>query len=135
MQKTTLKVASQFALILLGLLIASFALQLSIYSAQDYPLLSGYIIPSYAFNYGYALMTFIILLIAHKKKSNQIGFLYMGMSLLKLIIFMVGFKRLFMQDGDMDNFETLGFLIPYILCLFSETIYLVRLLKVNQEKK
>ena len=135
MQKTTLKVASQFALILLGLLIASFALQLSIYSTQDYPLLSGYIIPSYAFNCSYALMTFIILLIAHKKKSNQIGFLYMGMSLLKLIIFMVGFKRLFMQDGDMDNFETLGFLIPYILCLFSETIYLVRLLKVNQEKK
>lgn len=134
MQKTTIKVISQFSFLLLGLLLISITAQLFIYNYRGFPLLDGYIIPSYIFNFLYALATFILLLIAHRKKSNQIGFIYMGLSLTKLIIFMAVFRTIFHFDGDMDNFETLGFLIPYLICLFTETIYLVRLLKVNPAK-
>ncbi len=131
MQKTTIKVISQFSFLLLGLLIGSITIQFFIYNFRDYSLLGGNVIPSYIFNFLYALATFTLLLNAHRKKSNQIGFIYMGLSLTKLIIFMAVFRTIFHRDGVMDNFETLGFLIPYLICLFTETLYLVRLLKVN----
>jgi hypothetical protein len=83
---------------------------------------------SYLFN-GFlgALLLITLLTLAAKNKSN-LGFFYMGGSLLKFAGFFVWFYPHFKADGQMDGLEGTTFFAPYFIVLIYNTITLLKLL-------
>ena len=63
-----------------------------------------------------------------KKYFSQIGFLFLGGSLLKFAVFFIWFNPAYKADGILSKAEFIGFFIPYILSLTFETIAVYRLL-------
>lgn len=91
------------------------------------------IVEGYYANVILAIFIFSILSFLQKKFSDQLGFLFMGGSLLKFAVFFVFFSPQFREDGDISRLEFLSFFIPYLLCLFIETLGVFRIL--NFQKK
>ncbi len=74
--------------------------------------------------------TIVVLIIRFQKVvKNQIGFLFLAGSTLKIAVFFVLFRPLFLLDGQISAVETTGFIIPYLIALFIETGSLVRFLR------
>lgn len=128
MLRMTRNASSVFAILLAVILAISFSIQTQVFQLWEHPRFGSWLIESYVFNFGYAIASFITLLIFHQRKPQQLGFIYLVISMLKLIIFMVAFLPLIKKDGTIDHFEFCSFFIPYVICLTLETIYLVRLL-------
>jgi len=83
---------------------------------------------SYVLNFILALAIFLSLYTLRKRFKNQIGFLYMGGSLLKFLIFFLVFYPGFRADGIVTKSEFAAFFIPYLLCLILETVYTAKML-------
>lgn len=105
---------------LLGLLGA----HLTILYFKAYPLFDNKIILSYAVN---ALLAIGILWALHsfkEKYSSQIGFLFLGSSFLKFLVFFIIFYGGYKADGEINSFEFFAFFAPYGLSLVLETFCL-----------
>ncbi len=72
----------------------------------------------------------IVALITRFQKvvKNQIGFLFLAGSTLKIAVFFVLFRPQYLLDGQISALESTGFIIPYLMALFIETKSLVRFL-------
>lgn len=117
-----------FVATLLFLVIVIFIIHISILGAQGYPIYANQIILSYVINFLLASGIFIFLYQFKTKLKNHIGFLFMGGSLLKFMVFFALFYPSYSSDGDMDKLEFAAFFIPYSICLFLETFYMARML-------
>ena len=69
----------------------------------------------------------------HKMKT-QLGFLFMGVSFLKFLLFFIFFYTSFRQDEVISQCEFSSFFVPYFLALIIETYFTAVLLK-NLEKE
>ena len=118
----------KFGALLLLILTIPFVIQLTVHQSWGEPMYGAFIIPSYCFNFSYAVASVVFLLMMQKKKSKQLGFAYLGMSMLKFILFLSIFIPLLNADDEIDNFEFSAFFVPYATCLVLEPLYLVRLL-------
>ncbi|MEJ2161809.1 MAG: hypothetical protein P8X60_00380 [Robiginitalea sp.] len=58
-----------------------------------------------------------------QKLKNQIGFLFIGGSLLKFLFFFIFFYPSFTADGVIDRGEFSSFFTPYLLSLVLETYF------------
>ena len=79
-----------------------------------------------------ALLAVVILVVIYwlrKKYFSQIGFLFLGGSLLKFGVFFIWFNPVYKADGILSKGEFIGFFIPYALSLTFETIAVYHLLK------
>ncbi len=81
---------------------------------------------SYIFNWLFTISIFFVLIILRKKYMNSFGFLFLGGSLLKFILFFVLFYPSYNSDGDISKLEFSEFFIPYGVCLFLEVFILVK---------
>lgn len=83
---------------------------------------------SYLFN-GFlgAVLLVALLTLAARNKSN-LGFFYMGGSLIKFLGFFVWFYPAFKADAVMDAIEAATFFVPYFIVLIFNTVALIRLL-------
>ncbi|MGW9684639.1 DUF6168 family protein [Flagellimonas sp. 2504JD1-5] len=120
---------AQFLALLIILLLISFGLHILVLSNMELPILDNLIVRSYLINGLLAAIIFLLLFKFRQKLKNQIGFLFMGGSLLKFLFFFLLFYPTYKSDGDMSGLEFGAFFIPYIVALLLETFYTSKMLK------
>ena len=86
------------------------------------------IIESYLTNYLLVLISYLIILFFKERKSDNLGFIFIGGSILKFAIYMLFFNPSYKADGIVIPAEYSSFLVPYIIALVYETSLLVRIL-------
>lgn len=91
------------------------------------------IVLSYSVNVILAAFIFLSLYKLRKKYNDQLGFLFMFGSMLKFAVFFIFFYPDFRADGEMSRLEFFSFFVPYVVCLFTETLSVIEL--VNSPQK
>lgn len=81
---------------------------------------------SYQFLFGLGFLFFVPLLLLKHKIPNQLGFIFLGSSFVKLIILMILVK---MQLFDLEKNQLLHFFVPYVLSSIIEIFFISRELK------
>ena len=117
---------------LMGVFIPVFGLQGALFTALDKTDFWGPLAWSYA---THALLTLGIgwgILRGHQKVPDLIGFLFMGGSLLKFAAYFLLFKPFVLAGLGDRGWSFFLFGIPYACALTLETIYVARLLGINQ---
>lgn len=115
-----------FSFKLLIFLSIAFIIHISTLYFVGLPMFSDMIIPSYLINLALAIGIFGILYKMKDKYGSQLGFLFLGGSFLKFIVFFIVFYPVYKLDGEVSSLEFSAFFIPYILCLIIETFSLVK---------
>ncbi len=119
----------KFSLLLLALLLAALAMHLFILKELGLPMWDNKILLAYAINYILAVAIYGALYLLQEKMTSQLGFLYMGGSLLKFLFFFILFYPSYKLDGEMSNAEFAAFFIPYAISLILETSGIIKFLK------
>ncbi len=110
--------------------IGVFLIHIGILSFFDIPVWNHHLLLSYGSNFSLAVLIMGGLLVVLKKKKDQVGFLFMGSSLLKFALFFLVFYPLYKTDENIERAEVITFFIPYFTGLFLETGILVQ--KLNK---
>jgi len=102
---------------------------------QDY-LKIGYfemnIVVSYMFNFILTSVFYFVLLYFRKKKSDQLGFIFLFSSMLKLLLFFLILKPIISDGNGARTVEFITFFVPYGISMISETYSIVTL--INKEE-
>ena len=114
------------SLVLLSFLV--FCLHLLILYLFGFPLLDHMIVLAYLLNVVLALIIFSVLYWFREKWRDQIGFLFLGGSMLKFLFFFLVFYPFYSADGNMQSLEFTTFFVPYLVCILLETIFTARML-------
>jgi hypothetical protein len=129
------KIIHQFFLRLILFIPLIFAVHTAILSHKNLPFYGDKIVLSYFVNSLLAIAIFMILYVFRKKYRDQLGFLYMGGSLVKFALFFILFYPSFKADGKISGLEFASFFVPYITCLFLETLSLIKLLNSSEQNE
>lgn len=81
---------------------------------------------AYMFNGLFALVSFVFLLLINKKNPGITGFVFMGSSALKFLIFFLVFYPVYYADGSIVRAEFLSFFVPYSVALTVELVFFIR---------
>lgn len=126
MQKTINKSIRAFIVTLTVLLGVSFGVHSYVQHILGIGFFEKQIITTYVFNYTLAVLAFFALLYFKRKKSNQLGFIFLFSSLLKFVLFFVLISPGIKTSSGLRNAEFAAFFIPYSLSLFVEIFQIVR---------
>lgn len=99
-----------------------------------HPKYGNLIVTSYWLNGGLAALIYVVLFLFRKRLKNYIGYLFIGGSFLKFILFFILFYPAYRADGEMDRTEFAAFFVPYLTSLIIETLFTVKMLKVLDKK-
>lgn len=116
------------AVILLLALGLSFSIHLGILKSLELPLFGNKIVLSYVVNFILASSIFYALFHFREKLKNAIGFLFMGGSFLKFIVFFLLFYPFYKSDGEIQKIEFAAFFAPYAIALILETYFTSKML-------
>jgi hypothetical protein len=119
----------KFSFLLLLLMLSALAVHLFALQSLGLPLYGNMILTAYAVNYILAVAIYGILYLLQDRFTSQLGFLYMGGSLLKFLLFFVLFYPSYKQDGIMSTPEFAAFFVPYSISLILETTGIIKFLK------
>ena len=106
-----------------------FLLHITILDSKGFPKTGDLIVLAYLANGLLAAIIFVLLYSFRRKLKNQIGFLFMGGSFLKFIIFFILFYPVYKADGEMGKLEFAAFFVPYSISLIIETVFTAKMLK------
>lgn len=81
---------------------------------------------SYVFNGVFAVILILGVILIRTKFKDQIGFIFLAGSFIKLVVF-VGMTKL--MDIEINKTIFLDFFIPYAICLILEVYYISKILK------
>ncbi|MEA1786630.1 DUF6168 family protein [Arenibacter sp. GZD96] len=115
-----------FLFLVLGLSFLSHTFLLAVY---EYPPYGNRIVFSYIVNFLLASSIFGGLYALRNTFKNQIGFLFMGGSFIKFIVFFIFFYPAYRSDGVVDKLEFAAFFIPYAIGLAIETFFTAKMLQ------
>ncbi len=90
-------------------------------TAQDADLIKF----SYLFNFAFTYFLMLNILLFQNKLKDKLGFVYLGVSMLKFAVF---FFLLKIENIEINKSDFLLFIIPFVLCLSIEIFYVVRIL-------
>jgi hypothetical protein len=76
---------------------------------------------TYVFNLFFTLPFIVMISLFLEKLKKYIGFIFLGLGLLKIIAFLV-YTKVNLIDVNRDNF--LLFFVPYFVCIFAEVFVL-----------
>ena len=116
----------RFIVILFSILLAVFIVHISILNFLNHDLFANRITTSYVGNFALTVMIFAIIYKNKEKKSESVGFLFLGGSMVKFILFFIFLNPFYMQDGLVSRLEFLSFFIPYSVALSVETQQLIK---------
>jgi hypothetical protein len=122
MNQSLFKFSSKLILIL----IVAFGMHVLALSYLDYPLFENKIVLAYIVNAVLAISIFAFLHKMKEKYKEQLGFLFIGGSFLKFILFFALFYGSYKSDGSISKLEFAAFFVPYLLCLVIETTSLAK---------
>jgi hypothetical protein len=117
-----------FGLKLIVVLAIVFGIHLFILNQLHFQLYDNLIVRAYSVNLILAFLIYLSLYLLRIKYEHLLGFIFMGGSLLKFIVFFIFFYPIYREDGEVTRIEATSFLIPYLSSLVVETYYLIRLL-------
>lgn len=109
-------------------LLLLFLIHIFILHMMKLPLFSNRILLSYGINYLLAVGIYLLLYKWRIKYLDLLGFIYMAGSFLKFSFFFLFFYPTYRENGNIDAIEATTFMMPYVLCLFFETFFLIKLL-------
>ena len=116
----------RFVLILFSILAVAFIIHISIFSFLNYDLFATRIITSYVGNFVLTVVIFAYIYKNRIKKTERLGFFFLGGSMIKFMLFFIFLNPFFMQDGLVSRLEFLSFFIPYSVALTVETQQLIK---------
>jgi len=119
----------QFLAFLVILLVIAFFIQTSILENIGEDARANKILLSYVVNALLAGAIYMLLYYYRYKLKDYIGFLFMGGSFLKFILFFLFFYPSYRADGDISSLEFAAFFVPYLICLVLETIFTAKMLQ------
>ncbi|MBM1105286.1 hypothetical protein JQC67_03945 [Aurantibacter crassamenti] len=119
----------QFVLLLILTLSLVFLIHIYVLDNAELPVFGSKIVLSYITNVGLALIIYLSLYKYRFRLKDYIGFLFMAGSFLKFIFFFTIFYPSYKLDGDMSRIEFAAFFVPYVICLFFETVYMAKMLR------
>jgi len=119
----------KFTLSLSASLLLVFILHVFYLKTKNLPLFENKLVAAYTINFLAAIVIYITLFLLRNKFKEQLGFLYMGGSFLKFILFFVFFYPSYKLDGQMSSLEFGAFFIPYVISLIFETLGVIKFLK------
>lgn len=128
MKKTNFK----FLTVLLLVLAVVFAMHLFIIKNMGMPIFSDRIVLSYLLNNALAASILIFIQSKFNKKSSHTGFIFLGGSGVKFLVFFLVFYPFYREDGTMSTSEFAAFFVPYATCLILEVAFLSKQLN-NQD--
>ena len=115
-----------FIAFLLLVLIITFCIHLFVLDLKKLSLFDNKIILSYILNYIAAIGILIVIQKSIEKESSQAGFIFMGGSGLKFLLFFMFFYPSYKVDNKMATVEFMSFFVPYAICLTLEVVYLTK---------
>lgn len=115
-----------FSIKLSLVLLVAFAIHLFALSLKSLPLYDNKIVLAYVVNAVLAILIFGFLFKMKDKYKDQLGFLFLGGSILKFIVFFIVFYPFYKADGVISKLEFAAFFVPYILSLVIETFSLAK---------
>ena len=124
-----IKSAVVFLLTLLVTLTLAFFTHTSLLEKFGESRFGNQIVTSYCTNAALAALIYLVLYIFRRKLKNYIGYLFIGGSFLKFVIFFILFYPMYKSDGKMDRLEFAAFFVPYAIALVIETIFTIKMLK------
>jgi len=124
MLRGTLKFSLQLLIILSLVLVG----HLGVHSYLNIKLTNFLILESYLTNLLLVVTSYWIILYFKEKKSQSLGFIYLGAFFLKLTIFFIFFNPIYKADDLIQTGEFFAFFLPYAICLVYETTVIVRIL-------
>lgn len=128
MKRHTLK----FLAVLLLVIVVVFASHLFILQNMELPLFADRIVLTYLVNYALAAIILLVIQSRFNKKSSHTGFIFLGGSGLKFLLFFLIFYPFYKEDGTMSSSEFAAFFVPYATCLILEVAFLSKQLN-NQD--
>lgn len=123
-----------FLTVLLIALGIAFIVQTILLDSFGHSRYGNHIITSYWLNGALAVFIYSILFLFRARLKNYIGFLFIGGSFLKFILFFILFYPVYRADGEMDKLEFAAFFVPYLISLLIETIFTAKMLKKLDDK-
>ncbi|CAG5085559.1 hypothetical protein [Parvicella tangerina] len=121
------RIIGQFLVTVLLVLVVVCVLHLLILSgASEVPELVIFI--SYLSQLLLSVASFFLLARVSVKKGEHAGFFFLGFSLVKFLVYVLGFRFYFLKDGLVSKEEYAVFFIPYITAFVVEIVYLVHVL-------
>ncbi|PKV48815.1 hypothetical protein ATE84_0829 [Aquimarina sp. MAR_2010_214] len=84
---------------------------------------------SYIFNSVFTFVFTMVILVLSKKFKDQLGFIFMGGSLIKIGVFIAISK---LSDFEMSKSVFLDFFVAYLICLIFEVYYVSRILNSSK---
>ena len=122
------KAIFKFSLQLIVTMLAAFLLHWIVLDFYNYSFQEAHLLSTYSTNTILALVIVGLILRFQHAVRNHIGFLFLAGSTLKIAVFFIVFRPLYMIDGEVSTLERIGFIVPYLISLFLETRSLVRFL-------
>lgn len=80
---------------------------------------------SYLFNFVFTYLLMLNIILFQNKLKDKLGFVYLGVSMLKFAIF---FFLLRIENIEINKSDFLIFILPFVICLGIEIFYVVRIL-------
>ena len=106
-----------------------FLIHIFVLSFNQVQLTISFIFPSYIYNFVISILVLIIITKLGKSKNFYLGFVFMFLSGVKLLIFLLIFYPVFNYDNKIDIIEKTSFLVPYFLGLILEIASVIPQLK------
>ena len=89
---------------------------------------------TYLFNYLFTLGAFWVLMRQQKRREEILGFVFMGLSGVKFLLFFLVYKPFRLAPPEKEELF-LAFFIPYAVCAIVEVYFLVKLLNAKSIEK
>ena len=119
----------KFSTGLIIVLLLVFVIHILVLKQLDLPAFGNRVIEAYAINGALAILIYVSLYHLKNKMAEQLGFLYMGGSFIKFLVFFIFFYPFYKQDGGVDSLEFAAFFVPYDISLIFETFGVIEFLK------
>ena len=117
-----------FIVKLSGGMLLTFGIHLAILHYTNHPLFENRIVLAYIVNYVLAILIYTSLYHFRKKYLDLLGFIFMAGSMLKFAVFFIFFYPFYKENGGLNSLEATSFLLPYLVSLLIEVIFLSNLL-------
>lgn len=127
--KKMIKRISSFTLILSAVCLLTGSIHFYIYRLFPGSFHLEQFLNDYLFNFLFTLAIGIFLIFVNERWSHQLGFAYMGGMIAKFLFFFAIIYPGIREDGTISKVEFADFFIPFTVCLLTEILFLIRLLK------